>query len=440
MIKSEIKFKQIEDRIDAEYYKLEYLNIEKLLFASPVLAESVKISKLRKDPTKEPSRKFYYLEIDNIDLQTGEIWPQEFYGCKAPSRARKGVALGDIIISTVRPNRNAVGFITEELKDCICSTGFAALRSEKVLPGYLFAFLKSRYAINQIVRLTTAAMYPAVSEKDLSTIKIPIPSRPFQEKIGETVKKAYQKRRLANKKYKEAEELLEKELGLENLDLSTEKTYDAKFSEVEDRFNAEYFQPKYKRLIVRLKLTKPLREVCKIRDEKLDPTKKPSATIEYIELANINRSTGEIEDCEEFKHWQLPGRARMLVKTGDVLVSSLGGSLDKVGLVTGDCNNQVASTGFYVIYSDQFTPETLFLLFRNKVLQLQLTQNTRGAIMSAISGREFKNLLIPPILKSTQEKITDLIKEAFKLRKESRQLIRDAKRKVEEIIEEGGGK
>ncbi|GAH34585.1 unnamed protein product, partial [marine sediment metagenome] len=170
-------------------------------------------------------------------------------------------------------------------------------------------------------------------------------------------------------------------------------------------------------------------------NKKLDPTKNPSAEIKYVELANVNGSNGTIKDCEVYKHWQLPGRARMLIKNGDVLISSLGGSIDKVGLVTEEYDSQVGSTGFFVIDSDVLNSEALFLIFRNKIISGQLERNTRGAIMSAISENEFKNILIPIIPKLAQQKIPSLIQESFQLRREAKELLEEAKQKVEELIE-----
>ena len=146
---STIKFSQIEDRVDAEYYKPEYLELEIALKNSTYLSDVVYISKDKIDPAKNPDKKFCYLEIDNVNLFTGQIEKQEILGREAPSRARKSIKFGDSIISTVRPNRNAVGFIDEELLGCICSTGFAVLRPRKILSGYLFALLKSNIIIEK---------------------------------------------------------------------------------------------------------------------------------------------------------------------------------------------------------------------------------------------------------------------------------------------------
>ena len=125
----------------------------------------------------------------------------------------------------------------------------------------------------------------------------------------------------------------------------------------------------------------------------------------------------------------------MLVKKGDVLVSSLSGSLDKIALISKELDNSLATTGTFVIRSNLFYSEFLFLLFRTPIIKLQLEQKTSGAIMSAVPRSTFGDLLIPVIPKSKQEKIVPLIKEFFNLRKEAKQLVEQAKREVENKIE-----
>ena len=55
--------------------------------------------------------------------------------------------------------------------------------------------------------------------------------------------------------------------------------------------------------------------------------------------------------------------------------------------------------------------------------------------MSAISANEFENILIPIVPKSTQQKISSLIQESFKLRQEAKELIDRAKKEVEAMVE-----
>jgi len=445
MITSEIRYKlTIESlRFDAEFYKPKFLKLEinlKKVNSSP-LNEVVKFSKLRRNPVNEPDEKFQYIDISNINTSTGDINTQVLKGYQAPSRARKVVREDDIIISTVRPNRNAVAIIPKELDNQICSTGFAVIKSDKLNPWFLFAYLKTKYALNQLVRMTMASMYPAVSEGDISSMLVPIPSLVFQQQIESLVKESYEKRKEANEKYKSAEELLNKTLGIEKLEFKEDKIFEARFGEIETamRFDSEHYQPRYKEgkefLIKSAHEIKKLKEVVKISIEKVEPFNEPTKLFNYIELANIDPSTGTIEEVGKIMGHEAPSRARMLVKTGDVLVSSLLGSLDNIGLVPDELNGAVASTGFFVISSEIFLPEFLFLLFRSNIMKLQLEEKTSGAIMSAVPKPTLGDLLIPIVSKEKQEPISSLIKQSFVLRKEAKELLEEAKKEVEDFIE-----
>lgn len=447
MIISEIRYSQVMQRLrfDAEHYQPKFLLIEtKLNGAKSVpLSEVSKFSNLRKNPESEPDKEFRYIDISSVNIFTGDIDFQVLRGYEAPTRARKVVKENDIILSTVRPNRNAVAIIPKELDNQICSTGFAVIVSEKVNPWFLFTYLKTKYAIKQLVRMTMASMYPAVSEDDIGSILIPIPSLSFQQKIESYIKEAYEKRKLADEKYKQAQELLNKILGEEKLELKEVKVFEAKFDEIEQtlRFDAEHYLPKYeqiKEFIIKSGYeVRKLKEVVEISNKKIEPSLYPTQLFNYIELANVNPSTGEIEEVNQVQGYNAPSRARMLVKKGDILVSSLLGSLDNIGLVSEELDGSVASTGFFVIRSAFFLPEFLFLLFKSNLIRLQLEGKTAGAIMSAVPKTTFGDLLIPFIPEQNQKQISDLVKQSFLLRKESKGFLGKAKREIEEFIEKG---
>lgn len=447
MIISEIRYDQAIERLrfDAEHYQPDFLENEKILKRVKCvhLKDVAVFSKIRRNPENDPDREFEYIDISNVNTFTGEITTQRLKGYQAPSRARKVVREKDIILSTVRPNRNAVAIIPGELDNEICSTGFSVIKAKKINPWSLFAFLKTKYAINQLVRLTMASMYPAMSEEDIGTIFIPLPSSSFQENIETVIKKSYKKLNEANAKYKEAETLLNKTLGIERLDLNQDKTFEVGFNEVEPtlRFDAERYQPKYKQIKKVISKSgykvKKLKEVAKISTKKIDPTQEPTKYFNYIELANINPSTGEIEEYSQIIGYKAPSRARMLVKSGDVLVASLSGSLDNVGLVPVELDSAIASTGFFVIRSEHFLSEFLFLLFRSDLMKLQLEEKTAGAIMSAVPKTTFGDLLIPLVPLEKQRLVSNLIKESFRLRKEAKGLLEKAKKEVEQYIEKG---
>ncbi|MCD6093283.1 MAG: restriction endonuclease subunit S [Candidatus Omnitrophica bacterium] len=447
MVISEIKYEQVIERLrfDAEHYQPAFLENEMILkrVNCVPLREVANFSKARRNPENIPEEEFEYIDISNINIFTGEITTQKLKGYRAPSRARKVVRENDIILSTVRPNRNAVAIIPKKLDNEICSTGFSVIKTRKINPWFLFAFLKTKYAINQLVRLTMASMYPAVSEEDIGTILIPLPSPSFQENIETVIRKSYKKLNEANAKYNEAESLLNKILGIERLDFNQDKIFEVGFDEVEPtlRFDAEHHQLKYKQIKKVIYKSgykvKRLKEVVRISTKKIDPTQEPAKYFNYIELANINPSSGEIEEYSQIIGHKAPSRARMVVKTKDVLVASLSGSLDNVGLVPHELDGAIASTGFFVISSEHFLSEFLFLLFRSDLMKFQLEEKAAGAIMSAVPKTTFGDLLIPLVPLEKQRLVSNLIKEFFSLRKEAKGLLEKAKKEVEQYIEKG---
>ena len=82
-----------------------------------------------RDPRREPDSRFIYVDITSIDASTKTITdPKNLIGKDAPSRARQVIQTGDVIVSTTRPNLNAVAKVTKEYDKQICSTGFCVLR------------------------------------------------------------------------------------------------------------------------------------------------------------------------------------------------------------------------------------------------------------------------------------------------------------------------
>jgi len=444
MITSNVKFDQITEgfRLDAEHYRPEFLETEDLLKKTKhkLLFEVAKISKARKNPAQKPELDFKYIDISNVDLTFGTFTPQKMKGFLAPSRARKLVRENDVIVSTVRPNRNAVAIIPIEFDGDICSTGFSVIKAEKINPHFLFVFFKTKFAIHQLVRQTMASMYPAVSEDDIANIIIPLVPEKIQKEIENIVKQSHQKKKLADEKYKEAEQSLYELLGHKKLDLKFEKSFEAGAGEVFSvmRFDSEYYQPKYKEIIEILNKSgfrvEKLEKIIKISTKKINPRANPTKKIKYVELANINPSTGEIDSFNELYGYEAPSRARMVIKVGDVVVASLAGSLDNIGIVPEELDGEVASTGFFIVNSENYLNEFLFLLFRSEIMKKQLEQKTAGAIMAAVPKSVFGDLLVPVIPKPKQEKIAELVKQSFVLQKEAKQLLDEATKKVKDLI------
>lgn len=154
---------------------------------------------LSKDPRLEPDSQFLYVDISSID-RTMKVIVQtlEISGSDAPSRARKTIKKGDILVSTVRPNLNAVAIVPQNLDNEIASTGFCVLRpNKKIIDGkYLFYRTTTSDFIEKLTEKIRGAHYPAVSDRDVKAVKIPLPPLPEQHRIVEILDQADRLRKL----------------------------------------------------------------------------------------------------------------------------------------------------------------------------------------------------------------------------------------------------
>lgn len=312
-----------------------------------------------------------------------------------------------------------------------------------ILPEYLTTFLNTRFGMADIRRRARQSINQTnVNPEEVKEIKIPILDMEFQQEVATRLQSANQKRIIAQNLYSSAENYLLECLGMQdfvaNPDSFNIKTLKESFLE-SGRIDAEYYLPKYEDYFRAVSAyaggVAPLSEVCTIKDGNYTPDAKPS--YRYIELANIGKS-GDITGCLYEKGEDLPTRARRLVTAGDVIVSSIEGSLGSCALVTEAYDYALCSTGFYVVRSSQINSETLLTLFKSEPIQQLLKKGCSGTILTGIGKQEFEQIPIPLIRPEVQAEIAQHIQRSFALRKEASQLLEEAKLSVEWAVETGG--
>lgn len=136
--------------------------------------------------------KIDYIDISSVDNQRKEITQtQSMLFEDAPSRAKQQVFPGDILVSTVRPNLNAVALITEHSDNIlVASTGYCVLRClPNVHTKYIFHFCQSPAFIEKLVMQAAGASYPAVTSNIVKECVIPLPPLTEQRKIAAVLDK-----------------------------------------------------------------------------------------------------------------------------------------------------------------------------------------------------------------------------------------------------------
>ena len=129
-----------------------------------------------------------YIDISSVDNESKTIIThQEVDAKEAPSRARQLLQVGDVIVSTVRPNLNAVALVESAYENTLVgSTGYCVLRvKDGVDNRFIFYFCQSPYFVEDMTTQATGASYPAVTASIVRKSTLPAYTLEEQHEIAQ---------------------------------------------------------------------------------------------------------------------------------------------------------------------------------------------------------------------------------------------------------------
>lgn len=148
------------------------------------LSDAVDLNPETVNPT-EMGPTFIYVDIGSIENGTGRITlPQQLPTHEAPSRARRLVRRGDVVVSTVRPNLKGSAIIPDTLDGAVASTGLAVLRPKAGLDSrFLLLQVLSDAFVEQLTGESRGGHYPAINDSRLKNVRIAVPTPQIQSDI-----------------------------------------------------------------------------------------------------------------------------------------------------------------------------------------------------------------------------------------------------------------
>ncbi|MCP1428524.1 type I restriction enzyme S subunit [Microbacterium foliorum] len=139
----------------------------------------------KRDPASTGRARVRYIDIGGVDgirHRLTEI--PEIDAMGAPSRCRQVVASGDTVFSTVRPYLEKIAYVDTRLDGEFASTGFSVLRpGPRLEPKFLYYFTLSRDMFDQILPYQKGVSYPAVLDREVRSVSMPVPPLEEQHRI-----------------------------------------------------------------------------------------------------------------------------------------------------------------------------------------------------------------------------------------------------------------
>lgn len=134
----------------------------------------------------DPTLEMTYVDIGSVDSLGRIVDREQLTFATAPSRARRLVRDGDVIVSTVRTYLRAIAPIRDPEPGTIVSTGFAVVRSaDDLRTDYAAYALRAPYFVERVVANSKGVSFPAINESEMATYELASPPDPEQRAIAD---------------------------------------------------------------------------------------------------------------------------------------------------------------------------------------------------------------------------------------------------------------
>ena len=303
-------------------------------------------------------------------------------------------------------------------------------------------YLNKKKKKSLLLRKERGAIQKGLNLDDLKTLIVPLFSENFEQRVRIGIEKAFKCACDAKQGYTGAEKILEEMIGFARCEATINysiKTLNKSYG-CSGRLDAEYYQPKYDDLFNELEKLpcKKLGDVVTIK-KSIEPGTEAyqDSGIPFVRVSDVSKF--EVGQPEIYLSKNVVENVETLYPQKDTILFSKDGS---VGIAYKLAENKKIITSgalLHLTVKDKRTvlPDYLTLVLNSNIVQMQAERDSNGAIIQHWKPSEIENVVVPVLEMEQQKKIVELVQKSFALRKQSKQLLEDAKCAVEMAIEQG---
>ncbi len=143
----------------------------------------------------------------------------------------------------------------------------------------------------------------------------------------------------------------------------------------------------------------------------VNPKLNPDEEFTYIDVSSVNKETKLIEKPTILLGKDAPSRARKLVQTDDIIFATVRPTHSRVAIITEKFNNQICSTGYYVLKpKDYLKNHFVFYFLLTHGFNKKMESMQKGASYPAVTNKEVESVFIsfPKSNKEQQEIVNRL--------------------------------
>lgn len=447
---SEVKTDNITFRLDAEYFKKEYLDVLRQVESNNYSY----MDDVTEWITQGPNPIFSESGIPCLtgrNINNGEVSyvnPDYVDDTEYQKLSRYQIKAGDTLVTLKgKGSIGKIGYVTNN-QNAIFSRDIGIVRPTSINAGYLNVFILCKYGKKLIDRGETGG----TGQSTLTTNylkSVPVPRFNIEDSIGNILENSELKRNKSKEKYQEAQSLLLSEIGFLDWKPKHRLSFVKDFSDTQsaDRIDAEYYQPMYEEMISKFKshsACKNLEEITTLVGHPSNPpyaeeeSKDKTFVITQKHLGTYFPNDNFWEDIEALYTTRefIRKNKQYLLQAEDIILYSVGAYIGKANIYNSSIPATIGSF-LTLIRPDRSKINPYYLLvFLNSDVGKELTRRcSRGMAQQYVYPFDIRKFVIPIIGDSKQNEIESKMTEALETKTLSKHLLEIAKRGVEMAIE-----
>ena len=363
--------------------------------------------------TTDPNFTFQYIDISSASNGRLSLEGPPVQFADAPSRARRVVRDGDVLMSTVRPNLKAFAYCDLPRGDFVASTGFAILRPKAGTdPRFVLNSILSDDVARQIEKYVVGSNYPAINTTDVARLGIPgfAPNR--QRRIAEILSTIDE--------------------AIEHTETLIAKTQQIKTGLMHDLFTRGVTPDGGLSSVAGNKPTRfgplprgwTLGSLLDVSDESRQPILTgpfgadlgsddfvPEG-VPVLRIGNVQAGFLDLTDLLFVKPEKACDLGRYIIREGDLLFARQGATTGRNALATQQVDGCLINYHIIRVALDQKKCAPLFIeaALNNEVVKRQVERDKGRGTREGISTNQLKNLEVPLAPLAEQRKIAELIR------------------------------
>lgn len=438
-------------RFDAEYWQSSFL--ENIASIRSTTDAGLNVNLLKKLVRKVTGSAFYpsfvgYYGNEGLPFLRVADLGDLFLKSENMVRIASSVIRSHRQVSTIEPGDLVVAkggsigcvcIVTDDFGESAVCRDVIAVRSDGDLldPYYLAVFLNTRFGKLQLERNKSQQVQAHLTFPAVERMEVAYPAPNEQARVRAMVSAAHEAASASIRSYAEAQELLNVELGLDKLTLKKPVGYIAQLSsiEVSRRFDPEHYFPTFSAFCARLPasvtlapLSKHLQFCQRGNQPVYARTGLPVINSKHVQPNRVTMEGNRFALANPIDDLQIRG--------GDTLINGTGrGTIGRAAPYLND-TPAVADNHVTILRSSSLDPAYLSLYLNSAAGQMQVEMHQRGT-----SGQlelypfDIRKFLVWPAPVELQRELRDLYDKATTSKQESKRLLKQAKTRVEQLIE-----